>query len=150
MTDDSVDRVIIRAMTREDLKGVVAIDEEVLGEKRFDYWERKIRPPENQSDITGLVAEMDGKIIGFILGELSGREFRAPGSIGWIDTIGIHPSYQRKGLASLLLTQMVQHFRKRGVEVVHTLVNWSSWDLLQFYKQAGFTRGDMINLELKI
>ena len=137
-------------MTREDLESVVAIDEKVIGEKRFDYWERKIHPTEDQSDIHGLVAEWDGKIIGFILGELSGREFRAPGSIAWIDTIGIDPTYQRKGLASLLLDQMVEHFRKWGVEMVHTLVNWSSWDLLQFYKKAGFTRGDMINLELKI
>jgi ribosomal protein S18 acetylase RimI-like enzyme len=150
MADDFLKKVKIRRMKKEDLVAVVAIDEKVLGEKRFDYWERKIDVPEDLSEIGGLVAEFDEKIIGFILGELSGREFRAPGNIGWVDTIGIDPTFQRKGLASLLLTHMVEHLRKRGVEVIHTLVNWSSWDLLQFYKTAGFTRGDMINLELKI
>jgi len=150
MGDTMLGRARVRPMTREDLEGVVAIDEKVLGEKRFDYWERKINLPEDPSQIGGLVAEIEGQIVGFILGEFSGREFRAPGNIGWIDTIGIDPTYQREGLASLLLTHMVEHFRRGGVEMIHTLVNWSSWDLLQFYKKAGFTRGDMINLELKI
>jgi ribosomal protein S18 acetylase RimI-like enzyme len=137
-------------MTSGDLEAVVAIDEKVLGEKRSDYWRRKIKVPERTSEVSGLVAELEGKIVGFILGEVSGREFRAPGTIGWIDTIGIDPDYQRKGLASLLLEEMIKNFRERGVETIHTLVNWSSWDLLQFYKKAGFSRGDMINLELKI
>jgi len=150
MGDTILGRARVRPMTREDLEGVVTIDEKVLGEKRFDYWERKINLPEDPSQIGGLVAEVEGRIVGFILGEFSGREFRAPGNIGWIDTIGIDPTYQREGLASLLLTHMVEHFRRGGVEMIHTLVNWSSWDLLQFYKKAGFTRGDMINLELKI
>jgi ribosomal protein S18 acetylase RimI-like enzyme len=137
-------------MTGGDLEAVVAIDEKVLGERRSDYWRRKIKGPERESEVYGLVAESEGRIVGFILGEISGREFRAPGTIGWIDTIGIDPHYQRRGLASLLLDEIIKNFRERGVETVHTLVNWSSWDLLQFYKKAGFGRGDMINLELKI
>ena len=150
MAENVLKNVRIRPMTSGDLEAVVAIDEKVLGEKRSDYWRRKIKVPERTSEVSGLVAELEGKIVGFILGEVSGREFRAPGTIGWIDTIGIDPDYQRKGLASLLLEEMIKNFRERGVETIHTLVNWSSWDLLQFYKKAGFSRGDMINLELKI
>lgn len=140
----------IRAMDEGDLEAVVAIDEKVLGEKRFSYWRRRIGFHKKESEVTGLVAEVDGQIVGFILGEISGREFRVPDTIGWIDTIGIDPAYQRKGVASALLNQVIADFRQRGVETIYTLVNWSSWDLLQFYKNSGFTRGDMINLELKI
>jgi ribosomal protein S18 acetylase RimI-like enzyme len=151
MAENLRESVRIRPMTGGDLEAVVAIDEKVLGERRSDYWRRKIKTPERQqSEVSGLVAEWEGRIVGFILGELSGREFRTPGTIGWIDTIGIDPDYQRKGLASFLLEEMIRNFREQGVETVHTLVNWSSWDLLQFYKKAGFDRGDMINLELKI
>ena len=144
------EKPLIRAMTEADLEAVVAIDGKVLGEKRFDYWKLKISPPSKASLVSGLVAEIKGQIVGFILGEISGREFRVPGTIGWIDTIGVDPAYQRKGVASALLKQVVKDFQQRGVETVHTLVNWSSWDLLQFYKSVGFTRGDMINLELEI
>ncbi len=143
-------KVKIRPMTEADLDGIVAIDEKVLGEKRYGYWRRKVKFSDRQSEVTGLVAEMDEQIVGFILGELSGQEFRVPYTIGWIDTIGIDPAYQRKGLATALLHRVVENFRQMGVETIYTLVNWSSWDLLQFFKNAGFTRGDMINLEFKI
>ena len=144
------EKLRVRFMGEDDLEAVVRIDESVLGENRFGYWRRRIDSHEKESEITGLVAEVEGQIVGFILGEISGREFRVPDTIGWIDTIGIDPAYQRKGVASALLKEMIADFRQRGVETVYTLVNWSSWDLLQFYKAAGFTRGDMINLELKI
>jgi len=150
MAENFQEKVRVRLMTEGDLDAVVNIDEKVLGEKRFGYWRRKIDFHGEKSEVTGFVAEFEGRIVGFILGEISGREFRVPATIGWIDTIGIDPAYQRKGLASALLDQVINNFRQRGVETVYTLVNWSSWDLLQFYKKAGFTRGDMINLELRI
>jgi len=150
MAENALDRLSIRPMVERDLEAVAEIDEKVLGEKRFDYWRRKINFHKEQSEVGGLVAEVEGRIVGFILGEISGREFRVPDTIGWIDTIGIDPAYQKKGVASVLLDQVIKNFRQRGVETIYTLVNWSSWDLLQFYKKAGFTRGDMINLELKI
>jgi ribosomal protein S18 acetylase RimI-like enzyme len=143
-------KVEVRPMTEGDLDAIVEIDEKVLGEKRYGYWRRKINFGDKKSEVTGLVAELDGQIVGFILGEISGQEFRVPLTIGWIDTIGIDPTYHREGLATMLLSEVIKSFRQMGVETVYTLVNWASWDLLQFYKQAGFTRGDMINLELKI
>ncbi|NIS70615.1 MAG: GNAT family N-acetyltransferase [Proteobacteria bacterium] len=150
MTNRVMDKIRIRPMAEGDLDAIVSIDEKVLGEKRYGYWRRKIKFDERDSEVTGLVAEVDGKIVGFILGEMSGQEFRVPYTIGWIDTIGIDPAYQRRGLATVLLDEVIKNFRQMGIETIYTLVNWSSWDLLQFFKNAGFTRGDMINLELKL
>jgi ribosomal protein S18 acetylase RimI-like enzyme len=145
-----MEKTRIRAMAEGDLEAVVAIDEKVLGEKRFDFWRRKISFGEKESEVTALVAEIEGQIVGFILGEISGVEFRVPDIIGWIDTIGIDPIYQRKGIATALINQLIANFRTIGIETIYTLVSWSDWDLLQFYKHAGFIRGDLINLELRI
>ncbi|GAG50366.1 unnamed protein product, partial [marine sediment metagenome] len=38
--------------------------------------------------LPSLVAEMEGKGVGFILGDASGWEYGVPENIGWIDTIG--------------------------------------------------------------
>ena len=46
---------------------------------------------------------MEGKVIGFILGDASGWEYGVPQNIGWIDTIGIDLSYQKKGVARMLM-----------------------------------------------
>jgi len=67
---------------------------------------------------------MEGKIVGFILGDASGWEYGIPENIGWIDTI--------------------------GVDTVYTLVNWGDWTPLQFFDAMGFKRGGMINLEFTI
>jgi ribosomal protein S18 acetylase RimI-like enzyme len=141
---------VIRAMAIRDLDRIVEIDTKVLGQSRSDYWEMKLELLEKQSPMAPLVAELDGKVIAFVIGYGSGWEYGVPQSIGWIDTIGVDPDYQRKGIAKLLLTEMVTNLKKVGVEKVYTFVNWRDWRLLQFFDAMGFKKGDMINLELKI
>jgi predicted N-acetyltransferase YhbS len=140
----------IRPLTTEDLEAIVAIDEKVLGEKRRDYWEKKLQMMDDKASQVSLVAEAKGKVLGFILGDISGWEFGVPDTIGWIDTMGVDPVHQKKGLATALARELIQRLKALGVTTIYTLVSWDDWDLLQFFHAMGFTRGDMINLELKI
>jgi len=142
--------VKIRALKKEDLDAIVQIDEKVLGENRRNYWERKLEFLDNRSSQISLVAELGGAVVGFILGDISGWEFGVPETIGWIDTIGVDPANQKKGLATALANELIKNLRALGVKTIYTLVSWNDWDLLQFFHAMGFTRGDMINLELKI
>jgi predicted N-acetyltransferase YhbS len=140
----------IRFLSKEDLDAIVEIDESVLGERRKDYWEKKLRLMNEKPSQVSLVAEVEGKVLGFILGDVSGWEFGVPDTIGWIDTIGIDPVYQKKGLATALAHELIRRLKAIGVKTIYTLISWNDWDLLQFFHAMGFTRGDMINLELKI
>jgi ribosomal protein S18 acetylase RimI-like enzyme len=140
----------IRPLNIEDLGAIVAIDEKVLGEKRGDYWEKKLHMMDDKASQVSLVAEVQGQVLGFILGDVSGWEFGVPDTIGWIDTVGVDPAYQKKGLATALAQELIQRLKAIGVRTIYTLVSWNDWDLLQFFHAMGFTRGDMINLELKI
>jgi ribosomal protein S18 acetylase RimI-like enzyme len=81
---------------------------------------------------------------------VSGWEFGVPETIAWIDTIGIDPAHQKKGLATALAHELIEILKGAGVKTIYTLVRWSDWDLLQFFHAMGFNRGDLINLELKI
>ncbi len=141
---------MIRHLKNEDLEAIVKIDEKVLGEQRGDYWERKLALMNDKSSQVSLVAEIDNRVIGFIFGDVSGWEFGVPNTIGWIDTIGIDPDYQKKGLATSLAHELINHLKAFGVKIIYTLVSWNDWDLLQFFHAMGFARGDMINLELKL
>jgi predicted N-acetyltransferase YhbS len=140
----------IRPLKKKDIETIVEIDEKVLGENRRDYWERKFSLMNDKATKISLVAEVEGKVVGFILGDVSGWEFGVPDTIGWIDTIGIDPVYQKRGLATALANEVIKNLKAIGVRAVYTLVSWNDWDLLQFFHAMGFTRGDMINLELKI
>jgi len=142
--------VNIRPMTVDDVGAIVEIDLKVIGKSRPDYWKKMV--PENpQYPFLSLVAEFEGKVIGFVLGEVSGWEFGVPDTIGWLSIIGVDPDHQHKGVARRLSQEFVKNLKAMNVGVIYTLVNWNDWDLLKFYKAMGFSRGgDMINLELKI
>jgi len=140
----------IRPMTVGDIDAIVDIDLKVLGKSRPDYW-KKLVPQNPHYPFSSLVAEFEGKVIGFVVGEVSGWEFGVPDTIGWLSIIGVDPDYQHKGIARRLSQEFVINLKAIGVSVIYTLVNWNDWDLLKFFKAMGFTRGgDMINLELKI
>ena len=158
-----LDKVKIRVLDENDLDAVVGIDKRVVGKERRDFWKRKIayagiypRP--------ALVAEIEGKVVGFILGYVSGWEFGVPDTIGWIDTLGVDPAYQRRGIGKALFNELLEIFKRsgreetietetrkvEGVNVVYTLASWTDWDLLQFYHAMGFQKGEMLNLKLEV
>jgi ribosomal protein S18 acetylase RimI-like enzyme len=139
----------VRKMTQRDLDDVVAIDTKVLGKSRWDYWLMKMSLAEQRLPIASLVAEMDGKVVGFILGDASGYEYDVPENIGWIDTIGVDPDYQRQGIAQMLMKELIANLKKVGVDTVYTMVDWQDWDLLKFFHAFGFEKGPLINLKLK-
>jgi ribosomal protein S18 acetylase RimI-like enzyme len=160
-----LENIKIRVLSENDLDAVVRIDKKILGKERRDFWKRKMA----YADIyprPALAAEVNGEVVGFILGYVSGWEFGVPDSVGWIDTLGVDPDYQRRGIGRLLFDELIKVFKHSGIEetpeekkakrriqgvnVVYTLVNWSRWDLLQFYHAMGFKKGEMLNLELKI
>ncbi len=140
----------VRPLTGEDLQHVIRIDEKILGEKRSEYWARKLEAFNRKHPEISLVAEFKGQIVGYILGDISGWEFGVPDTIGWIEAIGIDADFEKKGVASALAFQLINNLKTVGVKRIYTLVNWNDWDLLQFFRSIGFTRGDMLNLELKI
>ena len=152
MGEELLNRMNIRPLTLKDLDAIVEIDRKVLGKSRQDFWKKRMELINTtQYPHSCLVAEVEGKVIGFILGEVSGWEFGVPDTIGWINTIGVDPTFQHQGVAKRLGEEFVQNVKAIGVSVVYTLVNWNDWDLLKFFRAMGFARGgDMINLELKI
>jgi len=147
---NSLENLTIRPLRSEDLLAIVEVDEKVLGDNRRGYWEKKLASLHARSSQASLVAELDGKVVGFILGDISGWEFGVPDTVGWIDTIGIDPAYQKKGVAARLALDLIRNLKALGVKSIYTLVSWNDWDLLQFFHAMGFTRGEMLNLELKI
>jgi ribosomal protein S18 acetylase RimI-like enzyme len=155
--------VKIRVLDENDLDAVVEIDRRVLGKERRSFWKRKIayagiypRP--------ALVAVVEGKIVGFILGFVSGWEFGVPDTVGWIDTLGVDPAFQRRGIGRTLFNALIEIFSRsgrqesvetserevEGVNIVYTLASWNDWDLLQFYHSMGLKKGEMVNLEMKM
>lgn len=150
MSDTKPGLITVRAMAPEDLDQITEIDIKILGKSRTDYWKMKVELDEKRSKVSRLVAEVDGKVVGFIIGYVSRWEYGLPEKIGWVDTIGVDPDYQRKGIANILFREMSHNLKNMGVDKVCTLVKRLDWKILKFFQNLGFNKGDVTNLELDI
>jgi ribosomal protein S18 acetylase RimI-like enzyme len=145
--------VEIRVMRGSDLGPVTDIDYKVFGQRRPEYYERKIAEVLDEESgrlVTSLVAEVDGEVVGFMMGSVYLGEFGIPESIAYIDTIGVDPEYQRQGIAGYLLDEFKTTVGKAGVKKVHTLVNWANTDLLGFFADQGFVAANTLNLKFDL
>jgi ribosomal protein S18 acetylase RimI-like enzyme len=142
----------VRVMRPDDLEAVVEIDTQVFGRRRPEYYERKMALVLDgvQQLVTSLVIEVGGQVAGFIMGQVYLGEFGVPETTATVDTIGVDPAYQGRGVGSTLFEEYASHLRKIGVQSITTRVNWNDWGLLRFFEKVGFAPAKTVNLELRL
>ncbi len=140
----------IRLMKADDFDAVVGIDEKVLQASRPEYYEMKFEKLFQSKDYlpASLVAEKeDGTLVGFVMGEIYMGEFGIFQESATLDTIGVDPDYQQKGIGEQLINEYIDHLRKLGVQKIYTLVDWNDSKLVQFFRANQFIPSKTINLE---
>jgi ribosomal protein S18 acetylase RimI-like enzyme len=145
--------ITIRLMKADDFDAVVGIDEKVLKASRPEYYEMKFEKLFKSKDYlpTSLVAEeADGTVVGFVIGALYMGEFGIFKEEASLDTIGVDPDSQHKGVGEQLINEFMEHLRKLGVRKVNTLVDWNDSRLIQFFSANRFSPSTTINLERRI
>ena len=141
----------IRNLQREDLPSIVGIEERVTGVARRDYWEKRIELSEAiRPHWTSLVAEFDNRVVGFLLGRAGELEFGLPGTVAWIEIIGVDPVYRRQGIARALLERFSASAEDHGVKTVFTLVDNSQAEMGQFFSRLGFSQGKMLHFHKQV
>ncbi len=140
----------IRLMKAEDFDAVVGIDEKVLKASRPEYYEIKFEKLFKSSDYlpTSLVAEEeDGTVVGFVMGVLYMGEYGINREEATLDTIGVDPSYQHRGIGNQLIDEFMDHLKRLGVQKISTLVDWNDSKLIHFFSANQFSPSKSINLE---
>ncbi|MFH1349646.1 MAG: GNAT family N-acetyltransferase [Pseudomonadota bacterium] len=152
MTVFDPEKLIIRPMKKGDIDHIVEIDAKVLGKRRSDYYERKcaFTLDDKHQLITSLVAQYTDKVIGFIMGYLYVGEYGIPEATASLDTIGVHPDYQGKGVASELIKTYISNMKKAGVENIYMLIEWNNWEMLRLFEKFKFAPARTVNMELKL
>lgn len=128
----------IRPLDELDITAIVAIDEAISGRYRPEVWERRIGYYLRRAPEASLVAEVDGKVAGFMLGEVRSGEFGLDEPTGWIEVLGVDPGQQGKALGRKMAEGMLNHFRSQGAHKVRTLVDEEREDILRFFTSLGF------------
>ena len=140
----------IRLMQADDFDAVVGIDEKVLKASRPEYYKLKFEKLFQSKDylLASLVAEeKDGTVVGFVMGEIYIGEYGISKEKATLDTIGVDPDCQHKGIGKQLINEFMDHLRTLGVRKINTLVDSNDSRLMHFFSANQFTPSKTINLE---
>ena len=93
-----------------------------------------------------LVAQAEGAIQGFVIGEVRDWEFGSPPS-GWIFAINVSRSARQHGLGTQLFDAICDRFRAAGVRQGRTMIAKEDKLVLSFFRSHGLMAGPFIELE---
>lgn len=116
--------------------------------EKIDF--RQIIEEQVQSDKdASFVAEIDGKVVGFMISHIVYGGFGLEKS-AWIVTLGVEPQFMGRDIGKKLAEEIFRVYRDRGIQYVFTSVRWDSADLLSFFKTLDFERSSFINLRKEL
>ena len=140
-----------RLMNADDFDAVVRIDEQVFKASRPAYYELKFERLFKSKEYlpTSLVAEeADGTVVGFVMGELYMGEYGISQEGATLDTIGVDPNCQHKGIGGRLINEFMDHLRDLNVKKVNILVDRNDSKLMHFFNANQFSPSKtIVNLE---
>jgi ribosomal protein S18 acetylase RimI-like enzyme len=128
----------VRPADEMDISAIVGIDEKIGGQYRPEVWERRIGYYLRRDPEASVVAEADGRVVGFMLGEVRSGEFGIEETTGWVEHLGVDPGFRGKAVGRQMLDAMLEHFRRRGARSVQTLVDEEMGEIRSFFSALGF------------
>ena len=141
----------VRPVDKADLGQIIAIDAEVTGLEKTDYWYElfhRYGGARNRQRLF-LVAESGAVIQGFIIGEVRDWEFGSA-LCGWVFGLSVSASARLGGVGARMLEPICDGFRHAGVNKVRTLLARDNGLVLSFFRSQGMMAAPFIPLEMDL
>src|SRR5437867_5894050 len=142
--------VRVRPMNAMEIGGIGGIDERITGRYRPEVWEQRAAYYLRRDPDSSQVAEADGRVVGFMLGEVRGGEFGLEEPTGWVEFFGVDPAAREKGIGRRLIEALLGHFRAKGAHVARTMVAAQDKDIAGFIAAMGFVPAPLTALEKRL
>jgi ribosomal protein S18 acetylase RimI-like enzyme len=141
----------VRAVRRSDLDRVIDLDATVTGLEKRKYWLSVYRRygSGTHDEQQFLVALAQGRVVGFVIGEVRDWEFGSP-PCGWVFAIDVDPQARLAGVATQLLQAISARFQRIGVRKLRTIVALENTLILSFFRAQGMMAGPLIALEMDL
>lgn len=129
----------IRALARDDLAAVVAIDAALEGRSRRDYVERRLAAALREPKLHAQFAACDGRgLAGYILARVLEGEF-GRGEPGLrLEMVGLRDGARGHGGGAQLFQVLADWGRRHGIRDVHTTATWRDATMLRWLDARGF------------
>ncbi len=145
------DRALVRSMTPGDLDAIVAIDAKLTGRDRRPYYQAKLKEVIDETGVrVSLISEAEDRPVGYIMARVDYGEFGRAEPTAVIDTIGVEPGHDHRGIGGALLSQLMANLDAVQVETLRTTVTWDNFSLLGFLNRSGFRPAQQVVLSLSV
>jgi ribosomal protein S18 acetylase RimI-like enzyme len=141
---------VVRPLDELDIGSIVRIDERITGTYRPEFWEQRVGYYLRRDPESSRVAEVDSKVVGFMLGDVRAGEFGLEEPSGWIERFGIDPDYRGRDLGKQMFDAIVAHFREQGATTVRTMANSKETGVAGFLQKLGFSPSPLTALEIRL
>ncbi len=148
ITMSTNESIVIRKMKESDIDPITKMDKRISGVFRPEMWKAEIEHYLKNNSI-GLVAEIQEQVVGFMIGTMHPWLFGIENG-GWIEVLGVHPDHTAKGIGKKLGIKLFKEFKAHNIKVVYTCVEWTSSDLLEFFRTLEMTKSNFITLIKKL
>ena len=145
-----MENLVIRNLKIEDAEEVWRIFTAITKTKIEIDYPRAIEEQVRKDASASFVAEVDGKVVGFMICNIIACGFGMLDQSAWIVMLGVDPECMGQGIGKRLAEEIFKVCRERGIKNVHSSVRWDSVDLLSFFKTMGFDRSNFINLKKEL
>ena len=139
--------VQIREAEPVDMAAVGALDARITGIAKPEYWRQAYTRYGTRPKRYFLVAERDGKVVGFIIGEERAWEFGSP-PCGWVFALGVDPMTREGGIGTKLFAALTARMKASGVATVRTMLARDDALNMAFFRSQGMMGGSFIQLEM--
>jgi predicted N-acetyltransferase YhbS len=140
-----VENLVIRKIKIDDATDVGNIYNSIMSKSKKIDFHRIIEEQSRTSGVTSFVAELEGKVVGYMISYTVSAGFGIDKS-AWIAMLGVDPNHMGKGIGKKMAEKTFQFYRDQGIKNIYTSVLWDSTDLLSFFKTLQFDRSNFINL----
>ncbi|HSG45399.1 MAG TPA: GNAT family acetyltransferase [Anaerolineales bacterium] len=86
-----------------------------------------------------LVGEIDGEIVGSIMGGYEGHR-------GWVNYLAVSPSHQKRGYGHQLMDAIEIKLRELGCPKINLQVRETNFEVIEFYKAIGYDLDNVIGM----
>lgn len=86
---------------------------------------------------TCLVAESEGRLVGFALGQIMEKPHNA-WRYGWLLWLGVAPRFSRSGVATRLVNALTRLFREKDARIMLVDTDEENLPALRFFRRSGF------------
>lgn len=145
-----MDDIVIRRLSVDDADDVWRIFTAITKSTVTINAEQAIKEQAQGRGAASFVAEMDGKVVGFMICNIIACGFGLLDKSAWIVMLGVDPECMGQGIGKRLAEEIFRVCKERGIKTVHSSVGWDSVDLLSFFKTLDFDRSDFINLKKEL